>query len=98
MCHCRRCVPDEAVWNKELLLGAVTVAWGQEQGVWRPVLFPDAGLTGQDGMDSLRPVNFSGCSPCTTASLLCSQPWHIVVLAPLAHPRPGLCPGVWGCC
>lgn len=61
-------MPDRAVWNKELLFGAITVAWGQEQGTWGPVLLLVAGLTGQDGTDSPRPVNFPGCSSCSTAS------------------------------
>lgn len=59
------------------------------------MLLLDAGLTGQDGTDSLRPVNFTGCSSCTTASSQCSQPWHRVVLALLAH-RPGICPPGFG--
>lgn len=44
--------------------------------MWGPVLLQDAGLTGQDSTDSLKPVNFTGCSSCTTASSQCSQPWH----------------------
>lgn len=31
MCRCWRWVPDGAVWDEELLLGTITVAWGRGQ-------------------------------------------------------------------
>lgn len=76
-------MPDGAVWNKELLLGAITVAWGQEYGMWGPVLLLDTGLTGQDGMGSLKASKFHW--------LLTLQHSLITVLSALAHGGPGSC-------
>lgn len=85
MCCCWWWVPDGTVWDEELLLGAITVAWGWGQATWGPVLHPGAG----PGTGTLRPARFTGHLPCTKASLFCSQPRHTVALAPAAH-RPVL--------
>lgn len=86
-------LPGGAAWMEELLLGAITVAWGWGQATWGPVLHPGAGLAEQEGTGTLRPGCFSGRSPCTKASSFCSQSQHTW---PWLLLPPGLGSGHWG--